>query len=83
MASNIPTHTVTHNKEKAYAMMSESPRLGERYDDMRTNEEIEDVSDYEYIESRAQNNIRDQAPGLPISNGKSGKRNDQASNGSR
>jgi len=33
--------TSKHNREKAFAMVTESPR----YDEMRADEEIEDISD--------------------------------------
>ena len=74
-----PPRSTKISKEKAFALQVESPR----YDGMRADEEIEDVSDYEQQESSIPNNMYNQVSRLPASNGKSVKRNEHGGQASR
>ena len=70
--------TSKHNRERAFALVTESPR----YDEMRADEEIEDISDNETHDPPTNNHHAQGLVRFSASNGRSAnKRNDQASVG--
>jgi len=70
--NQMPT-TSKHNREKAFAYVTESPR----YDEMRADEEIEDISDNEAQDPPTNNHHAQGLARLSASNGRSAnKRNE-------
>jgi len=59
--------TSKHNREKAFALVAESPR----YDELRADEEIEDISDNETQDAPSNNHHPHGLARLSASNGRS------------